>query len=103
MNNSIMFKHYAGIEYHGLMSQEVQKILDATKGDILKDYYLSLVSEWNRNDATGKRTGRKETYTLRITRRDHYAGTDEDEMRTWQTNQAAALERIVQLIEEHLT
>lgn len=103
MNSNVVFRHYCGIEYHGLTSREVERILDVTKGDTLKDFYLSLVSEWSHDDATGKRTGHKETYTLRINSFDYYTGIDEDEMRTWKTNQAAVLERIVQLIEEHLT
>ena len=101
MNSNVVFRHYCGIEYHGLTSQEVERILDVTKGNTLKDFYLSLVSEWSHDDATGKRTGRKETYTLRINCNEHYTGVNIEDMATWQSEKAVALEEIVRLIEEH--
>ena len=105
MKNDIYFRHSCGIEYRGLTSLEVQKLLDATKGDILQDFWLNLNSEWDHDDS-GKAGLRKETYTVRIGERRDILKTDEhfdiDEVNEWHSTESAKLENIVKLIEEAL-
>lgn len=102
MNKAITFRHYCGIEYHNLESSEVQKILDATQGEVLRDCHLYLTSEWKYDEVTGKKIGRKSTYTIRISSRNHYTGSNEEELSKWEEAQTKMCEEINRIIEEQM-